>query len=78
MKKWCCWQSHTCYVCTGGGKRKPGLHARLTSKSEMTSPCDTIVVEVQACNRYDALRTAFPGLFLVHHTIPCVKGGETT
>lgn len=61
---WYCWQSHTCYVCTGGGQAQPALHATRKPKATMTSPCDTVVIEVEAAGRYEALRTAFPERFL--------------
>jgi len=60
---WYCWKSHTCYVCTGGGQVPPALHAARRPPTTMTSPCDTVVIEVEASCRYEALRKAFPDQF---------------
>ena len=49
-----CWESHTCYVCSGG-TGKAVYHA--SSKGyRPTSPCDTVAVVVEAPARVEALR----------------------
>lgn len=55
MKKYYCWLSHTCYVCSGGGKTKPGIHVREKEKYEMVSSCDSTPVVISADSRKQAL-----------------------
>lgn len=51
--KYTCWVSHTCFVCSSVDG--PRYHARLAGW-EITSPCDTIPIEVEAPNRREAIK----------------------
>jgi len=53
-KRYECWQSDTCYVCSGG-TGEPRYHAS-TKGYQPTSPCDTTVTVIEAHSRAEALR----------------------
>ncbi len=54
VKKYDCWTSDTCYVCSGG-TGIPRYHASSLGYRP-TSPCDTLVTVIEAPNRVQALK----------------------